>query len=423
MDDPVSGGTRIATLDDLDLHGNRVLVRCDINAPIEQGRVAGTSRLAAAARSIRALIDRGAGVVVLAHQGRPGREDFVPLEEHAGILADALGHPVEWVPHVEGPEALDAVRAVEPGEVLLLENVRGAEGETDNVAAEEHAQRAWVEALADEVSCFVLDAFPACHRSHASIVAFPVLLPSAAGPLLQSELEALARATEAGQERSTALVLGGAKVEDALKVIHHHLKQGLADTVLAGGLVGELMLAAQNFDLGGPTREVLAATGAIDHLERARTLAEDHGDRIVAPVDLAQDLGGREEIPVEDLPAKGKILDIGEATGQRFAEAIQAADTVVLNGPMGAYEQDGFEHGTAMVLDAMARSDAFTLVGGGHTITAMEKLGHDPADYDHVSLAGGALITYLTGGVLPGLEALEQSARRFRLLDRRARFS
>lgn len=416
MDDPASGGASIATLDDLDLHGNRVLVRCDINAPIEQGRVAGTSRLAAAARSIRALIDRGAGVVVLAHQGRPGREDFVPLEQHASILADAMGHPVEWVPHVTGPEALDAVRAVDAGDVLLLDNVRGAEGETDDIPGAEHAQRAWVKAIADEVSCFVLDAFPACHRSHASIVGFPVLLPSAAGPLLRTELEALARATEAGQERSTALVLGGAKVEDALKVIDHHLKQGLADTVLAGGLLGELMLAAQGFELGAPTDEVLEATGAIDHLERARALAEDHGDHIVTPVDLAQDLGGREEIPVEDLPAKGKILDIGQDTGQRFAEAIQAADTVVLNGPMGAYENEGFALGTGMVLDAMAKTRAFTLLGGGHTITAMEKLGHDPADYDHVSLAGGALITYLTGEALPGLEALEQSAIKFDLL-------
>ncbi len=136
----------------------------------------------------------------------------------------------------------------------------------------------------------------------------------------------------------------------------------------------------------------------------------------MTPVDLAQDLGGREEIPVEDLPAKGKILDIGQDTGQRFAEAIQAADTVVLNGPMGAYENEGFALGTERVLDAMAKTDAFTLLGGGHTITAMEKLGHDPADYDHVSLAGGALITYLTGEALPGIEALEQSAIKFDLL-------
>lgn len=418
MDDP-TGGTphpSVPEMEQIDFKGSRVIARVDINAPVEQGRVAGTARLDAAARSIQELLDVGAGVVVLGHQGRPGREDFTSLEQHAELIAEKIGREVPFTPHVADREALAAVEDTDPGDVLLLGNVRSAEGEIEEVEAEEHAERPWVQKLAGTADAFVLDGFSVAHRSHASIVGFPLLLPSCAGPVMQRELDALRHVEEPTSYEERVLVLGGVKVDDAVRVIEHHFRAGLVDRVLTGGIVAEAFLVARGHELGEPTDEVLRRHDARDSMARVRRLLERFGDAIETPVDLACEHGGRRELSVAELPVTdGPILDVGAQTVARYGEAIHAADTVLLNGPLGAYEREGFAAGTEGVLEACARTDAYTLLGGGHTVTALERAGWHRSDFDHVSLAGGALVHYLCGERLPGLCSLAESARRFAL--------
>lgn len=418
MDDPSDGrpgGRPVPGLDDLEWDERVAIVRVDINAPIENGHVAGSARLREAAHSIAEVMEANARVVVLAHQGRPGRDDFTSLEEHAQILSEEIGREIRFVPHVADEQALQEAIDVEPGAAILLDNVRRAEGETEDVSSRVHAERGWVERLAGEADLFVLDAFSAAHRSHASIVGFPLLLPSCAGPLMERELDSLRRATgSAGPEEHRVLVLGGAKAVDAFDVLEHHLKANLADEVLTGGVLGELLAKADGHCLGKSTDEVLANLGADTQLARARELLEGFGSKILFPSDFAIDGDGeRIEVDLEDLPAEHPIADIGPETADCYSEHIQAADTVVLNGPMGVYENSNFALGTRRVLEATANARGFTLVGGGHTVTAMDRFGWEPDAFGHVSLAGGALMTYLTGGSLPALEALRESARRF----------
>jgi len=418
MDEPTDGrpgGRPIPDRDDLEWDERVALVRVDINSPIEEGHVAGSARLREAAHSIEDLMEANASVVVLAHQGRPGRDDFTSLEEHAAIMSEEIGREIGYVPHVADEEALGEAIDLDPGEAILLENVRMADGELENVDPHVHAERDWVNRLAGEADVFVLDAFSAAHRSHASIVGFPLLLPSCAGPLMESEVGSLRRATSTSDpDEDRVLVLGGAKAEDALDVLEHHLADDLADEVLAGGVVGELLLAADGHDLGEATEAVLDDLGASDDLARAEDLLDRFGDRIQPPLDLAVDRDGeRHEIELDELPVEHAVADIGPETADRFADRIQEADTVVLNGPMGIYEKENFGLGTRRILDATADADGFTVLGGGHTVTAMDRFGWEQDAFGHVSLAGGALMTYLTGGSLPALEALRESARRF----------
>jgi phosphoglycerate kinase len=407
------GGRPVPGLDALELEDRRVLVRVDVNSPIEDGHVAGSARLREAAHTIEELLDRGAGVVILAHQGRPGRDDFTSLAEHAQIMSEEIGRDIQFTEHVADPQPLKRVADIEPGEALLLENVRGVEGELENVEPAEHVERDWVDRLAGEVDAFVLDAFPAAHRSHASIVGFPLALPSAAGPLMKRELDALRRAgTSTGGDR--VLVLGGVKPDDALDVLEHHLDDDLADEALTGGVIGELFLAADGSALGEATEAALEDLDALQHLDRCRNVLDTHRDAIRTPIDVAEDVDGRHnEVDADALPAEGVIKDIGPDTAKAYEARIAEADTVVFNGPMGVYEDEDFQLGTRRVVDALATAEAFTLLGGGHTVTAMERFGYEPDAFDHVSLAGGALMRYFSGGQLPALAALRESARRF----------
>ncbi len=402
-------------MEKLELEGSRVIARVDINAPIENGTVTGTARLDAAASSIQTLVEEGAGVVVLGHQGRPGGDDFSTLEQHARLLEDRIGRTVTFTPHVDDKHAVDAVKKVTPGDILVLDNVRGAEGEIENLSPEEHAERAWIQRLAGEADAFILDGFSVAHRSHASIVGFPLLLPSSAGPLLNQELEALAR-VERNDEGRRLLVLGGTKINDALDVIEHHLDDDRADLVLTGGIVGEAFLHARGHKLGEATVAVMDKFEAFDAMNQVERLMEAHAPHIATPEDLAyQDEDKREEILLDELPVESPILDIGPETALAYAQEIHDADTIIMNGPVGAYERSGFAAGTGRLLEACATCTGFTLIGGGHTVAALERAGWQTDDFSHVSLAGGALVRYLSGDPLPGLESLAESARRFAL--------
>lgn len=402
------------TLDDLKVQGKTVLLRVDVNSPIQGGKVAGTERLQAGAESVRELARRGARVVVLAHQGRRGDEDYTSLREHAEHLGRFSRVPTAFVEDVAGPEAIEAVQRVKPGEALVLENVRGLDEETRKAKPEEHARASFVQALAKHAQGYVNDAFPASHRSQASLVGFPLLLPSAAGPAMARELDALERAS-GDPERPSVYVLGGAKPEDSIAVMRHNFASGKLDQALLTGLVGELFMVARGHELGQPTMDLLAKKGVLEHLPEAEKLLDESDEGVFTPEDVGvRGKHGREDVWAEDLPAGGPILDIGPATAERYAADLALAGSIFLNGPAGMFEEPAFATGTKALLQAVKDSEGFSLLGGGHTTSALPRLGFAPEDFGHVSLAGGALMAYLTGEPLPAVEALKESAKRFK---------
>lgn len=402
------------TLDDLKLQGKTVLLRVDMNSPIQGGRVAGTERIQASAESVRALAQRGAKVVVLAHQGRRGDEDFTSLREHAALVGKAAGLPVHFVEDTAGPKAVEAIQRLKAGEALVLENVRGLDEETRKAKPEEHARASFVKALAKHADYYVNDAFPASHRSQASLVGFPLLVPSAAGPAMHGELVALDKAS-GNPEPPAVYVLGGAKPEDSIAVMRHNFAAEKLDLALLTGLVGELFMVARGHELGQPTMEILQRKGVLQHLPAAEKLLEEFDEGIITAEDVGvRSRRGREDVWVEDFPAEFPILDIGPATVETYTEHLSQAGTIVLNGPAGLFEEPPFDMGTKAMLKAVKESPAFSLLGGGHTTSSLHKFGHKDSDFGHVSLAGGALMAYLTGEPLPAVEALKESAKRFK---------
>jgi phosphoglycerate kinase len=401
------------TVDDLKPQGKTVLLRVDINSPIQRGKIAGTERLEASAESVRDLARRGAKVVVIAHQGRKGDEDFTSLREHATLLAKFAGVPVHFVDDVAGPKAIEAMGKLKPGEALVLENVRGLDEETSKAKPEEHAKATFVQALAKHAQAYVNDAFPASHRSQASLVGFPLLLPSAAGPAMARELTALDKAS-GNPEHPTVYVLGGAKPEDSIAVMEHNFGSGKLDRALLTGLVGELFLVARGHELGPATMAILEKKDILKHLPAAEKLLDAHDEGIVTPIDLGvRGKRGREECWIEDLPSEFPILDIGRETIDDYTKEILEAGSVFLNGPAGLFEEPPFDQGTRAITKAIADSEAFSLLGGGHTTSSLHKFGYKFEDFGHVSLAGGALMAYLTGEPLPAVEALKESAKKF----------
>lgn len=402
------------TLDDLKLQGKTALLRVDINSPIQHGKVASTDRIQAGAESVRELAKRGAKVVVLAHQGRRGDEDYTSLREHAELLGKASGVPTRFVDDLAGPRALEAMKGLREGEAVVLENVRSHDDETRKAGPEEHARAGFVQALARHAHCFVNDAFPASHRAQASLVGFPLLLPSAAGPAMHRELVALEKAS-GDPEHPTVYVLGGVKPDDSIAVMRHNFATGKLDLALLTGLVGELLMVARGHELGPATMEILQRKGVLEHLPAAEKLLEEHDEGIITPEDVGvRGRHGREDPWAEDLPSEFPILDIGPATVERYTEHLAEAGSIFLNGPAGVFEEPPFDRGSRAMLQALKDSPGFSLLGGGHTTSSLGKLGFRHEDFGYVSLAGGALMAYLTGEPLPALEALKESARRFK---------
>lgn len=404
----------VRTLDDVEVAGKRVFVRVDINSPIDPAtkRVLDDSRIREhAEHTIRELVARRAKVVVLAHQGRRGDPDFTSLREHAEIMGRVLGARVRFVSDIFGEEARRAIESLEDGDVLILENVRMWEGETKSAKAEEHARSDLVRNLAPYVDVFVVDAFAAAHRAHASLVGFmPVAGRVVAGRVLERELRALAR-VRARPERPCVYVLGGAKAEDAADISEAVLSQGIADCVLTGGLVANLFLTAKGYDLGEPNVRVLESRGFMQLLPRFKRVLDEFSGKIVLPVDLAVDVdGGRGEISLSELPTQRLIKDVGSETLKLYEEVVRGAKSVVMNGPLGVFEEEAFSLGTRRIFEAIAASRAFSVIGGGHTIAAAAKLGF--ADkVSHVSTGGGALMEFLSKGTLPVIEELRRFSK------------
>lgn len=404
--------TKYLTIDDFKVKDKTVLVRVDFNSPVDpdtKGILEDTRIRAHGEITIKELAEKGAKVVVLAHQGRRGDPDFIPLKQHAEILGKILGKPVKYVDDVFGERAKNEISKLKSGEILVLDNVRNFAGETKEGTPEEHAKTDLVKNLAPLADYFVNDAFAAAHRAHVSIIGFTAVLPSAAGRIMERELKSLSRVIEK-PEKPCVFVLGGAKADDSLEISKYVLDNKLADYVLTGGVVGQVFLAARNVDLGKANMEFLKKQELMDLIPGIRQLEQRYPDNIKTPVDVAVEASGkRRELPIEKLPTEHSIMDIGTRTAQDYSKVIASAKSIVLSGPMGVYENSEFSYGTKSIFGEIAKSKAFSLAGGGHTIGALQEFGVSKK-ISYASTAGGALIEFLMGKKLPGVVALEKAA-------------
>jgi phosphoglycerate kinase len=405
---------KFLTLDDVEVKDKVVLVRVDFNSPIDPKtkKILDDSRIRAHGETtIKELAEKGAKVMVLAHQGRKGDSDFIPLKQHAEILAKVLGKPVKYVDDVFGEKAKDAIKELKNGEILILENVRTYDAETEEGTPEEQAKKEFVVNLAPLADLFVDDAFSAAHRAHASIIGFTAVLPSVAGRVMERELKSLRKILEK-PEKPCIFVFGGAKVDDSLEISSYGLNNGIADFVLTGGVVGQVFLVARGFNLGKNNMVSLENEHFMGLVSGIKELMQKNPDKIKTPRDSAVEVKGkRKEISVNELPTDFPIFDIGEETVEDYAKSIRNAKSIVVSGPMGVFENSEFMFGTKRILEEIANSKAFSLAGGGHTIAALHELGLVNR-ISYVSTAGGALTEFLMGKQLPGVTALEKAAAR-----------
>ncbi|VVB98149.1 Phosphoglycerate kinase [uncultured archaeon] len=389
---------------EFNLKGKVIFKRIDINSPVEKGVVQMNPRIRAHAKSIAELRDAGAKIVLLAHQGRPGEEDFLPLEQHAKLLEKELGTPVYYVDDVIGEKAQKAILQLRNGEVLLLNNVRMLGDETKKTHDSE-----LIKALAPLGHYFILDALSVSHREHASVTGFTHHLPSGAGKVLHDEVEALKKMDGA---KGITFIFGGSKVEDSFQVMKRWLSTSKVKKILVGGALSVLFIYAKGYKVGG-SLEFLKKTGLISHALEAKAMVEKYPDKIEVPMDVGLNIDGKRVDCNVDEIEEGQIFDISEKTLLRYKEIIFDSDFIFMNGPMGVYEMKEFGWGTKHVLEAVSRSEAFSILGGGHTITAVEKFGIPREKFGYISLSGKALVEYLSGKELPGLKALHDNLGKF----------
>jgi len=395
----------LKTIDSLgDLAGKKVLVRSDLNVPLDGTTITDDGRVRASVPTIQKLLDAGASVIVTAHLGRPAGapEAKYSLAPAAARLSELLGKPVTLADDLVGESAKATVAALKPGDVAMLENVRFDARETSKVDAEREALAAELAALAD---AFVSDGFGVVHRKQASVYDVAKLLPAAAGLLVQKEVESLRKAVS-DPDRPYVVVLGGSKVSDKLGVIANLLTK--ADRLLIGGGMVFTFLAAKGYGVG----KSLLEEDQIETVKGYLATAEETGVEIVLPTDIVAASAFAADadaavVGADAIPDDRLGLDIGPDSAALFASKIADAKTIVWNGPMGVFEFPAFAAGTKAVAQAMIDSDGFSVVGGGDSAAAVRLLGFDEAAFGHISTGGGASLELLEGKVLPGLDVLE----------------
>lgn len=403
---------RIRTLDDVDFADKAILVRVDINSPIdpETGEILDDTRIRMCSDTLEELSKGKGKVIVIAHQGRPGGKDFTTLEKHARLMDRVIDVPVHFAGGLFDRCTLEAVSKHERGEILLLENVRFYSEEVINKVSKEQAKTHLVRKLSPYIDLFVNDAFAAAHRSQPSLVGFGVVLPSVVGRLMEWELNGLEKARS--PKHPCVYVLGGIKIDDSISLAKHLLEREIADFVLTGGQVGHSFLYAKDQELGDPTFNAIVEGGYESEIERARKMLSNYGEKIKVPQDFRAESEKEKskDLSVDDLPSEFPIYDIGDETIEHYSEIIREANTVVANGPLGVFERPEFARGTVGILKAMAKSKAFTMIGGGHLVAAateaelVEKI-------DHVSTGGGAFLSFLSGEELPVIEVLKSAKK------------
>ena len=392
------------TIDDLDTHNKVVLVRVDLNSPIgPDGEILDDIRFRSHIPTIRALDD--AKAVLIAHQSRPGKKDFTTMENHAKKLSSLIGKSVMYVDDIFGSHALQTIREMDNGEVVLLENLRFSSEEVLKAPADDLAKTHLVKKLSLVTDLYLNDAFGTAHRAQTSIVAFPLVLTSGAGKLMEKEVDMLTKALTTSQ-RPRIFMLGGTKADDSIKVIEHVLSQGSADKVLVTGVVANVFLAASGVDIGRPSLDYIKSLGYEGCVEVCKKLLDMYDGKIMMPIDVAlNNNGNRLDAHLEDLPpTECLIYDIGIETIVAYSRELKSAGTVVINGPAGVFEQKAFALGTDETLKAAAQSK-LSILGGGHIAAAARRIGIDKL-ITHISTGGGACIDFLAGETLPGITAL-----------------
>ena len=399
----------LITMDNFDFENKTVLIRVDFNSPLDSETkiITDDTRIRRHAKTIKELMDKGGKVVIIAHQGRPGSNDFSTLQQHAIVLGKILGKSVSYVSDIFGEAAKSEIKNLKRGKALVIENVRMFLGEMKKLTADEHAKSELVKNLAPLADVYVNDGFAVAHRAHASIVGFPAVLPSVVGRVLERELKVLDKVKRA-EDKPCIYVMGGAKADDAAAISDYVLGHRTADYVLTGGVIGQLFLFAKGVNIGETNVRFLEKKKFIQYIPKIRELFKKYNGKILLPEDFGIDVNGkRKDITLNDLPTAYSMFDIGLKTVKKYTELLKTAKIIVLSGPMGVYEREEFSLGTKKIFEAIANSDVFSVVGGGNTLEAVKKLGlSDKISY--ISTGGGALMEFLTGKILPGVKTLEK---------------
>lgn len=389
----------INDLDDFNLFGKTVLCRVDMNQPVDKktDTLNSTHRIEACAPTLKEISDKGAKLVVMCHQGSDIEyQNFYNTKPHAKVLENLLGKKIKWTEDVCGPTAKQEIKNLKDCEILLLNNVRYQAEEMTlfekalKLSHEEQAQTQVVQELAPLADLYVCDAFAAAHRDQPTLCGFEQLLPSAMGRLFEKEYVVISKLMEE-PERPCVYILGGAKISDAFIM----LENASADTILTGGLVGNIMLAAKGENIGQASLDFIEKQGYTEFIDKAKILLDKYEDKIVTPIDLCM--------------IEGSALDIGPKTIEKYKSIILNAKTVFVNGPMGVFEKEDTESGTKEIFQALGKN---AVVGGGDSVTAAKKYGMTEK-LGYVCTGGGALIRFLTGKELPVVKALRYSTKKF----------
>jgi phosphoglycerate kinase len=395
----------LRTIEEIDVRGKRVLLRCDLNVPLKDGVITDDGRIKASVPTIKYLLEQGASIVITAHLGRPKgeRKPELSLAPVAKRLSELLEIPVSFSPDIVGENAQKEVAANAAGSVLLLENIRYMEAETSK---DEVARNQLAAELATYADLFVSDGFGAVHRKHASVYDVAKLLPSAAGFLVAAEVDVLKKLTQ-NPDRPYGVVLGGAKVSDKIGVISNLLAK--VNVLAIGGGMLFTFLAAQGEEIG----KSLVETDLIPTVKELLARAKELGVEILLPTDIvvAPEFSADAQptiVSASKIPADQMGLDIGPETASAFASAIEGCKTVFWNGPMGVFEFPNFAKGTEVIARALTKVSGISVVGGGDSAAAVRKLGFKDSQFGYISTGGGASLEYLEGKVLPGLEVLSQ---------------
>ncbi len=403
-------------IDDLPIQDKTILLRVDINSPVDpiSGKILGFNRIKAHLDTIKRLKD--SKLVILAHQSKPGKADYISLAAHAESFSTLLKQPVTFIDDLLGKRVQDAVKDLSPGGVLVLENVRffAEEVALNNASIETLQQTHLVKNLAGICDYFINDAFAAAHRQQPSLVGFTELIPNAAGLVMEKELTALNKVLTSKQHPCIA-ILGGAKVKDSLEVAENMLKNKITDKILTTGVVANLFFMAEGKDLGKPNLKFMESEfkDLKALIENAKSLLKKYKNKIELPVDLAGNKNGERVVQyIHNLPSDYPIYDVGLETVVKYSNIIKEAKIVIANGPAGVFEIDEFSFGTNEIFLAIASSKAYSVLGGGETITSATNLGLEE-EIDHISTGGGACINYLAGRTLPVVEALKRSKKMF----------
>ncbi len=404
---------------DFNYSGKTVLLRLDINSPVDPDtkKITSMNRIDKSLPTVRKLIDDGAKIVMIAHQGDTlDYQNLISMQEHADILTQKLNRKIEYIDDVAGPAAQEKIRSLKAGEGILLGNLRYLTEEVSTfenavkLEAEDMMDVYHVRNLAPLMDSYVNEAFSAAHRNSPSMVAYEKLLPTAGGKLLIEELTALTSVAE-DAEKPCVFILGGAKISDAFGMLEEVLSKGIADKILTCGVTGEIMLMASGTNLGSKKEKWIKSRSLDGFIKNAQKYLREYPDKILMPRDLAYEKGGRRnEIEVKGTLDDEMFMDIGEETVESYIKEIYKAKTLFMNGPAGAYEDPLFEYGTNKIWNAVADSTAYSVIGGGDTVSAAEKF----IDIDRISYvctAGGAMVRFLSGKELPLVKAMKNAIK------------